>query len=36
MVHTFPDPADEAWVRVIGRRVATRDERARYEEGEFS
>ena len=35
VVHTYPDPGDEAWVHVIGLREATADERKRYEEGEL-
>jgi uncharacterized DUF497 family protein len=35
VVHTFPDPDDGEWVRVIGLREATPPERRRYEEGEF-
>ena len=34
-VHTYPDPDDEQWLRVIGLREATAPERRRYEEGEF-
>ncbi len=34
-VYNFPDPDDEEWVRVIGLREATANERTRYEEGEF-
>ena len=36
VVHTYPDPADEEWVHVIGLREATRNERRHYEEGENS
>ena len=32
LVHTYPDPDDEDWVRAISLREATRDERRRYEE----
>jgi uncharacterized DUF497 family protein len=35
MVHTYPDPDDEAWIRVIGLRKATQSERRHYEEGHF-
>ena len=35
VVHTYPDPDDEEWVRVIGLREAAVHERKRYEEGEF-
>lgn len=35
LVHSYPDPDDESWVRAISLREATRDERRRYEEGEF-
>jgi len=34
LVHAFPDPGDEAWVRVIGLREATARERKFYEEGD--
>ena len=35
VVHTLPDPEDDGWVRVIGLREATPNERRRYEEGSF-
>ena len=35
VVHIFPDPDDETYVRVIGLREATANERIRYAEGEF-
>jgi uncharacterized DUF497 family protein len=35
IVHTYPDPDDDDWVRVIGLREATLQERKRYEEGNF-
>ena len=35
VVHTYPDPEDEAWVHVIGLREATANERRCYEEGQF-
>ena len=35
LVHTYPDPEDEDWIRVIGLRVATPHERKRYEEGRY-
>ncbi len=35
VVHTYPDPDDEDWVRVIGMREASPHERKRYEEGNF-
>lgn len=35
VVHTYPDPEDDNWVRVIGLREATSHERKRYEEGSF-
>jgi len=35
VVHTYPDPEDDEWVHVIGLREATRQERTRYEEGEY-
>jgi len=35
VVHTYPDPADEEWIPVIGLREATANERRRYEEGGF-
>lgn len=35
VVHTYPDPENQDWVRVIGLREATAQERKRYEEGEF-
>jgi uncharacterized DUF497 family protein len=35
VVHTYPDPNDERWVRVIGLRKATSHERKRYEQGGF-
>ena len=31
IVHTYPDPDDEAWIHVIGLREATAHERRRYE-----
>jgi uncharacterized DUF497 family protein len=31
VVHTYPDPDDEAWVHVISLREATAHERRRYE-----
>ena len=33
VVHTYPDPADEEWIQVVGLREATAQERTRYEEG---
>jgi uncharacterized DUF497 family protein len=33
MVHTYPDPNDEDFVRVIGLRKATANERKHYEAG---
>lgn len=35
VVHSYPDPDDDELVRVIGLRVATRRERALYDEGHF-
>ena len=35
VVHVYPDPDDDSWVRVIGLREATSHERNRYEEGDF-
>ena len=35
VVHTYPDPDDDQWIRVIGLREATPHERKRYEEGSF-
>ena len=35
VVHVYPDPDDNDWVRVIGLREATLLERKRYEEGDF-
>ena len=35
VVHTYPDPDDDSWVRVIGLREATSHERRLYEEGDF-
>jgi uncharacterized DUF497 family protein len=35
VVHIYPDPDDDEWVRVIGLREATTFERKRYEEGDF-
>lgn len=35
MVHTYPHPDDETFIRVIGLREATPNERRRYEEGNF-
>ncbi|HTI03275.1 MAG TPA: BrnT family toxin [Acidisoma sp.] len=35
VVHTYPDPKVDDWVRVIGLREATPHERKRYEEGSF-
>lgn len=32
VVHSYPDEDDHEWVRVIGLREATRQERHRYEE----
>jgi uncharacterized DUF497 family protein len=32
LVHTYPDPDDDDWIRVIGLREATAHERKRYEE----
>nr|WP_231712219.1 hypothetical protein [Vineibacter terrae] len=32
VVHTYPDPDDEARVRIIGARKATSHERRRYEQ----
>ena len=34
VVHTYPDPDDEDFIRVIGLRPATHRERKRYEEGD--
>jgi uncharacterized DUF497 family protein len=34
-VHTYPDPNDDQWVRIIGLRKATRHERTSYEQGSF-
>ncbi len=34
VVHTYPDPADEFLVRIIGARRATPYERRRYEQEE--
>ncbi len=34
VVHTYPDPDDHEWIRVIGLREATAHERKRYEEGD--
>ena len=34
-VHTYPDPDDNEWVRVIGLRKATRHERKCFEQGSF-
>lgn len=35
VVHTYPDPNDDLWVRVIGLRKATPHERKCYEQGSF-
>lgn len=35
VVHVYPDPDDNDWVRVIGLREATAQERKFYEEGDF-
>ena len=35
VVHSYPDPDDDGWIRVIGVRKATRAEGRRYEEGDF-
>lgn len=35
VVHTYPDPDDDQWIRVIGLREATPHERKRYEEASF-
>jgi uncharacterized DUF497 family protein len=35
VVHTYPDPNDEDYIRVIGLRHATPHERKRYEEAGF-
>jgi uncharacterized DUF497 family protein len=32
VVHTYPEPDDETWVRVIGLREADTRERRRYED----
>ncbi len=34
LVHSYPDPEDDEWVRVIGLREATAAERKRYEKGD--
>jgi uncharacterized DUF497 family protein len=34
-VHTYPDPNDDQWVRIIGLRTATRHESKSYEQGSF-
>ena len=36
VVHIYPDPDDDRWVRVIGLREATPHERKRYEEEPFN
>lgn len=33
VVHTYPDPADEELIRIVGARKATSHERRRYEKG---
>lgn len=35
VVHTYPGPGDESWIRVIGLREATSNERRRYEDEGF-
>jgi uncharacterized DUF497 family protein len=35
VVHSYPDPADEERVRIIGARKATAGERKRYEQEGF-
>ena len=35
LVHTYPDPANEDRIRVIGLRKATPHERKQYEEGGY-
>ena len=35
VVHACPDLDDETWIRIIGLRKATSQERQRYEEGNF-
>jgi uncharacterized DUF497 family protein len=35
VVHAYPDPEDDQWIRVIGLRQATSQERKRYDEGSF-
>jgi len=35
VVHTYPDPDDETWIRVIGLREATAHERKRHEGGDY-
>lgn len=32
LVHTYPDPDDDLWIRVIGLRKAEPNERRRYEQ----
>jgi uncharacterized DUF497 family protein len=32
LVHTYPDPDADDWIRIIGLRKATAHERRRYEE----
>jgi uncharacterized DUF497 family protein len=35
LVHAYPDPTDDMWIRVISLRQATPAERKRYEEGGY-
>jgi uncharacterized DUF497 family protein len=34
VVHTYPDPGDDDWVRIVSARRATAHERRRYERGD--
>jgi uncharacterized DUF497 family protein len=35
LVHAYPDPGDDTWIRVISLRQATPAERKQYEEGGY-
>ncbi len=35
VVHTYPDPDNDEWIRVIGLRRATAHDRKRYEDESF-
>ena len=35
VVHTYPDPEDESWIRIISVREADSKERRRYEDQDY-